>query len=1066
MRLGDRRSGRRRSRWWLVAAACLAAVPPMTAVSAAEEPASSDESASDAAEASADPAPEVPAGGVEIVRYAGSGSYAMSTVLARTLVGAGGSSEWVVLASGESWADAAVAGPLAASLDAPVVLVPPGGLQSTAARPDLVEFLRSTGVRRAVIVGGPETLPNHEPSVLYGLGMLPRNIERVHGADLIEAAIAVAERIGTPAEFSDLGPTVIVASDRSIADAVAIGPLAAAGPFPLLLTAPDALDPRITAYLTKHEATHVVLVGGNDALGPSVQEAIEADGVTVTRLAGQDRYHTATLAMDLLAEVPRCTDDAIDSIALAFAEEPHLALTAGPLLGPQCIPLLFTDTVRLASVTQNHLYLNRHRTGIEPNWHLIGDDITIDPSVIERPPVRMATVVDNPDGAGQHIVVLDEHHQTRHYLTDAGFDGITRLRWASDHETVIFTGVRNGTPLLYGDWKDGKWVDGEGVDGGTRSTYELDLHSGAVRPQPRIQFWYAPLILDGWVDPTPSPGREYIVYRAPTEDHAGHSLFALHVESGEVRQLTHNTTNDTHHVVSSGWLADGRRLIYAHLDISQYEEPVPPDGPSNTRAYASPDPTLFGSRCENTPLHRAHIVDVEDGQVRPLSHGNHLVDKPILFSPDRRFVAVKSYEDYEFAPERDIHGFFRWWCTHDGLGTPSISVFDITGSEPRAVTEDSASGFAPTWSPDSDYLVFRASTEDSDGHSLFALDVAAGDMAQITHNQSDEHHHIAQVWLLNGSKLLYTVQRIEELEGPCHHVSPAQGRRTGVPHLEAHVVSLANRYSTQLAYEGFIVGGYYRAGFDVPPNGTHVSFETHSFYDYYSAQGGCTYRGWNDLRFYLYDVSTDDPQAARINGNSASGGLWSPNGRYLHYTNYEFVQNPSYSTYDNLGASLLDTVSGAVWHVPLSQSFGPESTAHVVAWTADSSRLLYHVEIGARGNRTHGMTIADIASDKVIPLELPQVFDYAPRYFGFSPDSQQVIHSDWATAGTVLLHDTGDGALLGIYDIYAATEPGKPVLNDPDDYGDILKDFRFSAEWTTAGIFTAGEYYLWPYYDY
>ena len=37
-------------------------------------------------------------------------------------------------------------------------------------------------------------LPNHEPSVLYELGMLPRNIERVHGDDPVATAIAVAER--------------------------------------------------------------------------------------------------------------------------------------------------------------------------------------------------------------------------------------------------------------------------------------------------------------------------------------------------------------------------------------------------------------------------------------------------------------------------------------------------------------------------------------------------------------------------------------------------------------------------------------------------------------------------------------------------------------------------------------------------------------------------------------------------------------------------------------------------------------------------------------------------------
>lgn len=372
----------------------------------------------------ADPDDAVPA--VEVVRYDSSDPYAMSIELASALMAsADGSSEWVVLASGESWAEAAAAGPLAVSLGAPVLLVPPGGLQSPAARPDLVEFLRSAGTRRVVIVGSSEVLPNHEPSVLYGLGVLPRNIERVHGADRVGTSIAVAERIGLPAEMEGLGRTVIIASHQSVADAAAVGPLAAAGPFPLLLTATDALDSRITAYLAEHDVAHVVLAGGTAAITTAVQQAIEAADITVTRLAGQNRYHTAALAMDLLAEVPHCAEAAIDSIGLALGEEPLLALTAARLLGPQCIPLLFTDTDRLAPITQNHLYLYRHRTGVEPNWHLIGDEITIDPSAIEHPPVRMATVADNPDGDGQHIVVLDEHHQARRFLLDAGFSWIT-----------------------------------------------------------------------------------------------------------------------------------------------------------------------------------------------------------------------------------------------------------------------------------------------------------------------------------------------------------------------------------------------------------------------------------------------------------------------------------------------------------------------------------------------------------------------------------------------------------------------------------------------------------------
>ena len=361
------------SRLLFLALAVLLGIWPLSPSGAAEP-------TSDPAAGLTDQRSDAASGGVKIVRYAAADRYGLTIEITQALVDAGGgTSEWVVLAPGASWADAAMAGPLAASLGAPVLLVPPGGLQSPTARPDLAAFLRSAGVRRVVIVGSPEVLPNHEPSVLYGLGMLPRNIERIHGTDPIGTSVAVAERMGPPAEMGELGRTVIIASSQNVADAVAVGALAAAGPFPLLLTMPDALDPRITKYLTEHEVSHAILVGGEAAMTPAVEDAIKTAGAQVTRLAGIDRYHTAALAMDLLAESPRCADDAIDNIGLVLAEEPRLGLTAGRLLGPQCIPLLFTDADRLAPVTQNHLYLYRHRAGIEPTWHLIGDEVTIDP---------------------------------------------------------------------------------------------------------------------------------------------------------------------------------------------------------------------------------------------------------------------------------------------------------------------------------------------------------------------------------------------------------------------------------------------------------------------------------------------------------------------------------------------------------------------------------------------------------------------------------------------------------------------------------------------------------------
>lgn len=333
----------------------------------------------------------------------------------------GGASEWVVLAPGESWAEAAAAGPLAASSGAPVVLVPPGGLQTSSARPDLVEFLRSSGARRVVIVGSPNVLPNHEPSVLYGLGMLPRNVERVYGDGPVGTAIAVAERIGPPAEPGRLGRTVLISSDQSIADAVSLGPLAATGPFPLLLTAPDALDPRIAAYLTEQEIEHAVLVGGTAALGLAVENAVETAGAAVTRLAGRDRGDTARLAADLFdrytADSQPCNDGP-NRIGLVPAQRPEQALTAGPLLARSCAPLRYVQPGPLPAELRNTLYLARQQPGGGEVLVFGSERAVTDAAVdVDLPPLRLAFVsvggVTEDDTRSTQIAVVNEHGMIR-----------------------------------------------------------------------------------------------------------------------------------------------------------------------------------------------------------------------------------------------------------------------------------------------------------------------------------------------------------------------------------------------------------------------------------------------------------------------------------------------------------------------------------------------------------------------------------------------------------------------------------------------------------------------------
>ena len=524
--------------------------------------------------------PEDSAGGVEVVRYTSSDPYARSLAVAQALVDAdGGTSEWVVLASGESWADAATAGPLAASLAAPVVLVPPGGLQSPTARHDLVEFLRSTGVRRVVIVGSSDVLPNHEPSVLYGLGMLPRNIERVHGDDAIGASIAIAKRIGAPAELGEFGRTVIIASDQSVADAVAVGSLAAAGPFPLLLTAPDVLDPRLATYLAEHEIEHVVLVGGTTATAPEVQGALETAGTTVTRLAGRDRDDTARLAADLFrqhtADDPACADGPV-RIGLVPARRPDRALTAGSLLARNCTPLRYTDSGPLPADLRNTLYLSR---GLSPRARatVFGGETSIPDSTfsIDNPPVRFAAfnfrLSTDADALIGVLEVIDEN-------------GIRR----SFPETEV---VRREGWLIPADWWQHPWYfidyrpviswspDGHriaywGADSGELNL--LDLRDGELRRiahvDPELNEFDS--ILEWSPDGSKLAfgaivGEELTLSdpdltAAETSEYTS-ELFLHDVESGQTERLTHDNVIDS----VGPWSPDGARLVYQRTPASR-----------------------------------------------------------------------------------------------------------------------------------------------------------------------------------------------------------------------------------------------------------------------------------------------------------------------------------------------------------------------------------------------------------------------------------------------------------------------------------------------------------------
>ena len=290
--------------------------------------------------------------GVSVVRFGGADRYATSLLIAEAFAAdAGGSLSSVVMVSGERWTDAAVAVPVAGALRSPVLLTPPGVL-----RGDASEFLQRMGVTEAVVVGFETSDGDSQPgrgvsgAVVDALKDLGISVERVEGSDPYTTSVAAARRV-TAREMGPHGRTAIVASGVGFAEALVAGPFAARGIHPVLLSPPDRLHPDVAAYLADAGIEHVVVMGSPAVLSAEVESAIIAAGAAVTRVTGSTFYDLAAETAGLVANRysnaagKRCF--AMDTFGVARAGVPFDAISAAPLLGRLCAPLVLVDPERI-----------------------------------------------------------------------------------------------------------------------------------------------------------------------------------------------------------------------------------------------------------------------------------------------------------------------------------------------------------------------------------------------------------------------------------------------------------------------------------------------------------------------------------------------------------------------------------------------------------------------------------------------------------------------------------------------------------------------------------------------
>ncbi|HET6873862.1 MAG TPA: cell wall-binding repeat-containing protein [Acidimicrobiales bacterium] len=273
--------------------------------------------------------------GVTSQRLAGTDRFGTAQTIATKAFPNGATT--VVLTSGTNFPDALAASYLAGRLHGPTLLTEPSTLPS--ATSSALQTLKATSV---VIVGGPAAVSNSVQTQLTNAGY---QVSRVYGNDRYATASAIATVY--PSSFvgslnSTSGPTAIVATGTAFADALSGGPLSYRASFPMLLTDPASLSSSTSSALSSLGIKQVLLLGGTAAVSQNVQTQIAAKGITVTRIAGQDRADTAGQVATLantqlgwtLAHVNLARgDDFADALAgadHAGSESQPVLLTASP----------------------------------------------------------------------------------------------------------------------------------------------------------------------------------------------------------------------------------------------------------------------------------------------------------------------------------------------------------------------------------------------------------------------------------------------------------------------------------------------------------------------------------------------------------------------------------------------------------------------------------------------------------------------------------------------------------------------------------------------------------------
>ncbi len=257
-----------------------------------------------------------------------------------------GASTNVVITTANNFADALAGAPLAAHLEAPLLITGPDGLDARVAAE-----IERLGASRAWILGGTAAVPAVVETDLTQAGIVTT---RIGGGDRFQTAVLIAEAIGSGNAFMVEG--------NDFASALAASAVGALVGRPVLLTPADQVAPSVRAFLEGGLIRDIRLVG--DAVSDGVMSSlavINPDITDVERTAGADALETSAMMASLGIEIGQDeTDywvttvenwpDALGAAAAAAVDEGVMLQVPSDSLGAPATDLLELKSDRIENI--------------------------------------------------------------------------------------------------------------------------------------------------------------------------------------------------------------------------------------------------------------------------------------------------------------------------------------------------------------------------------------------------------------------------------------------------------------------------------------------------------------------------------------------------------------------------------------------------------------------------------------------------------------------------------------------------------------------------------------------